>query len=591
MKKVLLTALTLAGYGVAMAQLPVGTTAQNKKVVLEEFTGINCTWCPDGHKMANQLIAANPGNVFAINVHTGGYATPGAGQPDFRTTEGNAIAGIAGMNISGYPTGSVNRHLFSGEAGLAVSRSQWNSYASQILAMPSYVNVALQGTLNSATRVLTVDVEVYYTGTTTNTNKLTVALVEDNVYGPQIGASNLYPAMITAFDDYTHNHMLRKVLTPAATGEVLTTTTAGTKITKQYTFTVPANFTGTRTELGNLGLVAFVAEGDIDIMNAAHGPITLTNIANGKDLNPYEMKITEVCKGQVSPIVKVFNAGSETITTASINMKANGGTNTPSAFTGTIEPLTTAIIQLSQLNFTPGTNNTFSVISGTVNGAADQNNTNDSIGTSIAVPLVTGARAEMTFTQDRYGSESSWKVVDETGATIASDGPFTDLSATGTQAHVKSFTLSPNKCYTLVVTDGYGDGINAGYGVGGFVFKVGGVTTVSSNGKFGKEAKDYFKSASALTGVENVINQNSVSLYPNPTNGAATLAFNIVKAGNVNVQVVDLTGRVVATVANETMTTGARKITINTDNLASGVYNVQVQTEEGNFTQRLSVVK
>ena len=207
------------------------------------------------------------------------------------------------------------------------------------------------------------------------------------------------------------------------------------------------------------------------------------------------------------------------------------------------------------------------------------------------MPLVTGARAEMTFTQDRYGSESSWKVVDETGATIASDGPFTDLSATGTQAHVKSFTLSPNKCYTLVVTDGYGDGINAGYGVGGFVFKVGGVTTVSSNGKFGKEAKDYFKSASALTGVENVINQNSVSLYPNPTNGAATLAFNIVKTGNVNVQVVDLTGRVVATVANETMTTGARKITIHTDNLASGVYNVQVQTEEGNFTQRLSVVK
>lgn len=589
MKKVLLTALTLAGYGVAMAQLPVGTTAQNRKVVLEEFTGVNCTWCPQGHDLANQLIAANPGNVFAINVHTGGYATPSAGQPDFRTSEGNAIAAISGMNITGYPTGSVNRHLFTGESGFAVGRGQWASYASQILAMPSYVNVALEGTLNTTTRVLTVNVEVYYTGTTTNTNKLTVALVENNVYGPQVGDSK-YPAMITAFKDYTHNHMLRKVLTTAATGEVLTTTTSGTKITKQYTFTVPANFTGTRTELGNLSLIAFVAEGDAEIMNAAHGTIALTNIANGKDLNPYQLKFDEVCKGQGSPLVKIFNAGSETVTAASINMKANG-TTSPYAFSGSIAPLTTAIVQMSQINFTPATNNTFSVVSNTVNGAADQNKTNDSIGKSVTLPTVTGARAEMTFTQDQYGSESTWNVVDETGATVASDGPFADLSASGTLAHVKSFTLNPNKCYTLTVNDAYGDGNNAGYGVGGFVLKVGGVAVVTSNGKFGSQALDNFKSASSLTGVENVINQNSVSLYPNPTNGAATLAFNIVKAGNVSVQVVDLTGRVVATVANETMTAGARKVTINTDNLASGVYNVQVQTEEGNFTQRLSVVK
>ena len=45
--------------------------------------------------------AANPGNVFAINIHTGGYATPSGGSPDFRTTDGDAIATMPGMNISG----------------------------------------------------------------------------------------------------------------------------------------------------------------------------------------------------------------------------------------------------------------------------------------------------------------------------------------------------------------------------------------------------------------------------------------------------------------------------------------------------------
>ena len=51
----------------ASAQTIVSTTAQNKKVVLEEFTGIHCTFCPDGHKRANELKAANAGNVFLVN--------------------------------------------------------------------------------------------------------------------------------------------------------------------------------------------------------------------------------------------------------------------------------------------------------------------------------------------------------------------------------------------------------------------------------------------------------------------------------------------------------------------------------------------
>jgi len=592
MKKVLLTAFTLAGYGIAMAQLPVSTTPQNKKVVLEEFTGVNCVYCPDGHKMANQLIAANPGNVIAINVHTGGYAAPGPGQPDFRTAEGTAIAAIPGTNITGYPTGSINRHLFTGESGFAVSRSKWNSYATQILGQAAYVNVALEGTLNASTRVLNVNVELYYTGTTTNANKLTVALLEDGVYGDQVGASNFYPQMITAFDEYTHNHVLRKVLTTQATGETITTTTSGTLVTKSYSFTVPNTFVNTRTELGNLKLVAFVAEGDNNIINAAEGPITITNIANTKDLNPYQIRVSNgICIGQVTPLIKVFNAGSSIVTAASLNMNVNGGANTAYNFSGSIKPLTTAIVQMSALNFTATASNVFNVVSNTVNGAPDEDASNNTVSTTVAISTQTGARAEMTFVQDRYGSESSWEVKDEAGVTVAQDGPFTDLSANGTQSHVKSFTLSPNKCYTLSVKDGFGDGINSGFGTGGFTLKVGGVVAVTSNGQYGKGMEGYFKTAATLTGVDNVINTNAISLYPNPANDKATLEFNVVKSGNVTVQVVDLTGRVITTVVNENMTTGAHQVTVNTAALSSGVYNVQIRTEEGTITQRLSVVK
>jgi hypothetical protein len=93
------------------------------------------------------------------------------------------------------------------------------------------------------------------------------------------------------------------------------------------------------------------------------------------------------------------------------------------------------------------------------------------------------------------------------------------------------------------------------------------------------------------TGVENVINNSTVSLYPNPAKEAAALDFTLVKGGTVVVNVLDATGRTVATVANGTMAAGVQHINIPTAALAAGVYSISIQTEEGALTQRLSVVK
>ena len=111
MKKTLLTAVLLT-FGYANSQTFVNTNPENKKVILEEFTGVNCVYCPQGHTIANSIKNANPNNVFLINIHQGSFSTPGAGQPDFRTTFGNGIAGQTGL--TGYPAGSVNRSVFAG---------------------------------------------------------------------------------------------------------------------------------------------------------------------------------------------------------------------------------------------------------------------------------------------------------------------------------------------------------------------------------------------------------------------------------------------------------------------------------------------
>src|SRR5690554_2477315 len=90
-------------------QTIVSTSPQDQNVVLEEFTGIHCVYCPQGHAIAQAIQNANPDRVSLINIHVGSYAVPGAGEPDFRTPYGNAIVGQTGL--TGYPGGTVNRHV------------------------------------------------------------------------------------------------------------------------------------------------------------------------------------------------------------------------------------------------------------------------------------------------------------------------------------------------------------------------------------------------------------------------------------------------------------------------------------------------
>ena len=84
-------------------------------------------------------------------------------------------------------------------------------------------------------------------------------------------------------------------------------------------------------------------------------------------------------------------------------------------------------------------------------------------------------------------------------------------------------------------------------------------------------------------GINEVENNYSVSLYPNPTSGNAILS---VKGLNkeATIIVTDQQGRVIST---STLTSGQENSVINTDNLASGVYYVRIQTANSVRTEKL----
>jgi len=231
------------------AQVLVGTDPMLKNAILEEFTGIHCTYCPDGHAIAQAILDANPGRAFTIALHQGSYATPSGTEPDYRTIFGDPIAGQTGL--TGYPSGTVNRHVFTGTT-TALGRSAWSASCAQVMDETSPVNIGISSDYEASTRLLTIQVELYYTANApTSNNFINVALIQDSIYGPQTGGN--------AGNNYRHMHMLRHMIT-GQWGDEVTTTTEGSLVSRTYTYTVPAAYISIPAIVENMKVVAFVTK-------------------------------------------------------------------------------------------------------------------------------------------------------------------------------------------------------------------------------------------------------------------------------------------------------------------------------------------
>ncbi len=79
--------------------------------------------------------------------------------------------------------------------------------------------------------------------------------------------------------------------------------------------------------------------------------------------------------------------------------------------------------------------------------------------------------------------------------------------------------------------------------------------------------------------------------YPNPFNPSTIIEFSIPKAGVVSLKVYDLTGREVATIADEELSQGSHIRTFSGNGLASGVYLYKLMSGNVSLTRRLTLQK
>ena len=256
------------------AQTIVSTTLENKKAIVEKFTGINCNYCPCADVTINNAISANPDNIIVIKVHEGGYANPGAGQPDFRTAYGDAISAQSGN--TGNPAFSVNRHFFpsySSNGGTAIGGCYSNAsgialqspptYAiDEILLEPAYLNVAADAIIDYSTGTLTVNTEIYYTDSSPNsTNFLQIAIIQDNTMAYQAGSS-----LAPGGTNYDHDARLVDLIT-GQWGEEINSTTVGSFVERTHTYNIPDNYNGIPVVFEDLKVVVYVTESTQEVIN------------------------------------------------------------------------------------------------------------------------------------------------------------------------------------------------------------------------------------------------------------------------------------------------------------------------------------
>lgn len=240
-----------------IAQVP--TDPQPRKVLLEEFTAINCGNCPAGHATAASIVAANPERVVLLNIHAGQLAAPNGSQPDLRTAWGTALASAFGLSFT--PQGMVSRKPYNGTTLLGPA--SWNAATNALLPQDAIVNISLAGQYDADTRLLTLDVGHYYTAASAGApDRLHVVLTEDHIsayqanYGP--GGSQ---------QAYDHRQVVRTTLTPN-TGDALGNGPQGEGATNNFSFTLPMNWNA-----ANMRIVAFVSEANGEVHNVAEAPV------------------------------------------------------------------------------------------------------------------------------------------------------------------------------------------------------------------------------------------------------------------------------------------------------------------------------
>ncbi len=201
-----------------------------RKVLVEEFTGAQCTNCPIGHRKLAELAGVFGDSVVIVSIHAGDFARPDSrkGYPtDFRTAAGEELN--SRFRVSLYPAAVINRTKIDGSS-FVVGVQNWGTALNTQLRTSTPIAITTHARCDTVQNQLTLNITLELLEDVPYPLNIGYYIVEDSVVAPQLDNG-------TYIQNYVHRHVLRDAPL-GAYGEALISSTAqaGTKFERTYRY-------------------------------------------------------------------------------------------------------------------------------------------------------------------------------------------------------------------------------------------------------------------------------------------------------------------------------------------------------------------
>ena len=535
------------------AQTIVSTEPETRNVILEEFTGRNCIYCPNGHALAAQLEETYPGDVFILARHAG-YFSP-TDYPNLNLPESDSIR--THFNCSSFPSGVINRELYQ-NSGPLLSLDKWHGATTSILGQASYVNVGIEASVNPADRLLQVHTQLYYTDNATSGNKISIVLAQSGIIGFQIGIGPYY--------EFNHNPIYHF---NGVWGEEIETTTAGTFINETYSIELPEYFNDIEIDLNKLSVVVYVSEDDETIVSGSGAEVELSAVFNNDPSLTDVIIPGRVCKEVLSPVIEIKNTGNDPVTSVDVQYNVNGGPFQEFTWTGNLNFLEKVEVALPEIGFAIEQNNIMEVT--IIN---DENPSNNSIQKPFDFAIDIEGEFLIEYKTIFYSDENYWEIVNCSGEVILTGEDYNDLSFYEIPVEIEA-----TGCFEFIFYDTEANGFSSPSAY--LKILKGEEVLFEVFGDFGEKAVWPFASDLSVGIESNLEKENELYFYPNPAREKVCIKT----LNNVNkVQLFDYTGQVVLE-----QTPNGNQFELDISGCKSGIYFIKVFSHNNLITRKLVI--
>ena len=290
-----------------------------------------------------------------------------------------------------------------------------------------------------------------------------------------------------------------------------------------------------------------------------------------------------------SPVIRIKNTGSTTLTSLTITYGINGATPSVYTWTGSLKFMEIAEVTLGTFNWAPGATD-FSVTLSNPNGGADQYPYNNSKITKFTYPPVMPSQFVIEFKTNLFNTEDSYTLKNDAGTIIASRDGAMLLPNT---LYKDTVTLADG-CYTYELNDTGGDGLsfwaNPDQGSGYTRFrKVSPASLLKTfNADFGRQIYQQF-TVGLTSGINDYImsDNSTLGVYPNPSDGHVYIDINLNEKKDGIVEIYNILGEKVYTHEFKNIT--ATSLEADLSDFGKGVYFVILNSGKDLITKKLVV--